>query len=217
LQQDRPFVVHKGSLEKYPKAQLDHVPIVSPLVLENVQRPGDVAVTVVATYIVHPLVVDPVGLENGLVPLACPAGQVPNVDLEVPGGRSKGHHRKRFRSVGLDGVGATEIVGPAHAVGNSQMPNKGQECRDRVEGRPQYAKGQVRFVVDIAVVVVARRRHFKIIRHGFGDSVRSIVVVPAAVASKLLVLGLGLLTLVFHSLLDGVLVLLLLARDCIFT
>ena len=161
--------------------------------LEDVQCPGDVAVAVVATDVVHPLVVDPVGLVNCFVPLACPAGQVSNVDLEVPGGRSKGHDRERARSVGLDGVGPTKIVGPAHAIGNAQMPNKGQDRRDRVEWRPQNAKGQVQFVVIAAsVVVVARRRRFKIIRHGFGDGVRLIVVVPAAVASKLSVLGLGL-------------------------
>lgn len=118
------FCIHKGSLEKEQSCQLDHVPIVSPLVFQYVQRSGNVAVTIVATNVVHPLAVDPVRLVNSLVPPVGTTLKVANVHLEIPCRWPKGHDGNGTRTIRVDVIGPPEIVGSSLAVGYSQVTDK---------------------------------------------------------------------------------------------
>jgi len=164
---DHCTISEEGSPKEHQKTELDHVPVVPALVLHDVQGPGNVTVTVVATKVVHALSVDPVGLSYGLVPLVGPTGKIADVHLQVPGRSSKGHSRQRPGVVACDKVRALEIVGVAPAVGDSHVTDKRQYGRERVEGRPQYREGDVlalwRWLPDFGarrrVVVVTAFRH----------------------------------------------------------
>lgn len=135
LRQDRPLEVDEASLEKDQSGQLDHVPVVLSLVLQNIEGPGDVAVAIVAENIVHPLAVDLVGVSNGLVPAIRPTvWHRRSVHLEVPGRSPKGHDRDRARSIGRNRVGSPKIVGSASAVGNAEVTDEREYSRDGVEG-----------------------------------------------------------------------------------
>ena len=133
MQQNGTLVIDKGSLEKDQKAQLYHVPIVASLVLQNIQRPGDVAVAVVATDIVHAPAVDFIGLLDCLVPSMRTTHQFSNVHFEISGWRAKGHAGEWGRAVGIDIIGSTEIMSLSRTVGNSQVTDKGQYRRYWVE------------------------------------------------------------------------------------
>ena len=124
------MIIHEGPLEKDQETQIDHVPVVFSLVLHNVQGPGHVAVTVVAKEVVHPMPVDPIRLTDGLVPTVGAAREIPDVHFQIAGRPAKGHDGDGSRSVRSDRVGPPKIVGPAVAVGDSQMPDERQECRD---------------------------------------------------------------------------------------
>jgi len=138
------LIIHKGSLEKHQKTQLDHVPIVPPLVFHNVESPCHMTVAIVAKEVVHAMSIDSVGLQYRFVPSFRSSRKLADdVHFEVSGGPSKRHSWQGSGTVRAHIVGSLKIVRVTPAVGDPHVPDEWEDCGDRVERRPQNGKRQI--------------------------------------------------------------------------